>query len=201
MRYTRHNKELHHLLQKARAYQVDKAKIIEIPDSPTETRTTLDQVDRSAPPVEVLIDGDAVELDDAAADAVEACEPELCTCNSVGNCAPSHQLSVSVEKWEKHTTDEPVSVLVTVTPAALVVMTVRQGTVVLLLPDMRTSLVTVKTSPAELVVVISVVGIGEGIVKTMGAEELPVAAAVLMTTPAEAQYCTDNSWAARRTRC
>jgi len=94
---------------------VDKAKIIvEIPNRPTETRTALEQVDRSAPPVEVLIDGDAFELDDAAADAVEACEPELCTCNCVGK------------------TDEPVSVLVTVTPAALVVMTVWQGTVVLL---------------------------------------------------------------------
>lgn len=67
---------------------------------------------------------------------------------------------------EQHTTDKPVSVAVTVTPAALVVMTVRQGTVVLLLPNTRTSPVTVKTFPEESVVVISVVGIG--------AVELPV---------------------------
>lgn len=40
-------------------------------------------------------------------------------------------------------TDEPVSVLVIVTPAALVVMTVRHGTVVVLFPDIRTSPVTV----------------------------------------------------------
>ena len=82
-------------------------------------------------------------------------------------------------KWEKHTIDEPVSVLVTVTPAALVVMTVWQGTVVLLLPDMRTSPVTVKTSPAESTVVISVVGIGEGVVETMGAKKLPIGAWVV----------------------
>jgi len=37
----------------------------------------------------------------------------------------------------------------------------------------------VKTSPAESVVVISVVGIGEGVVETIGAEELPVAAWVV----------------------
>jgi hypothetical protein len=74
------------------------------------------------------------------------------------------------EEVEQHTIDEPVSVLVTVTPAALVVMIVRQGTVVLLVPDMRISPVMVKLFPAESVVVISVVGIG--------AAELPVAASV-----------------------
>jgi hypothetical protein len=51
-------------------------------------------------------------------------------------------------------------VLVTVTPAALVVMTVRQGTVVLLLPEMRISPVTVKVFPATSVVVMSVVAAG-----------------------------------------
>lgn len=70
------------------------------------------------------------------------------------------------EEVEQHTTDEPVSVLVIATPSALVVMTVRQGTVVLLLPDMRISPVTVKLFPAESVVVISVVaGAGAGAIE------------------------------------
>lgn len=61
------------------------------------------------------------------------------------------------EEIEQHTTDEPVSVLVTATPAALVVMTVRQGTVVLLVPDTRITPVIVKLLPVESVVLTSVV--------------------------------------------
>lgn len=109
---------------------------------------------------------------------------------------------------EQHTTDEPVSVVVTVTPAPLVVMTVRQGTVVLLLPDTRTSPVTVKTFPAGSVVVISVVGIGEGVVETIAAEELPVAASVvacvnseLLVTTAFAQNSMPHATSSKRIRC
>lgn len=47
--------------------------------------------------------------------------------------------------------------LVTATPAALVVMTVRQGTVVLLVPDTRITPVIVKLLPVESVVLTSVV--------------------------------------------
>lgn len=47
--------------------------------------------------------------------------------------------------------------LVTATPAALVVITVRHGTVVLLVPDTRITPVIVKLLPEESVVVTSVV--------------------------------------------
>lgn len=60
-------------------------------------------------------------------------------------------------------TDESISVLVIIAPAALVVITVRHGTVVVLFPDIRTSPVTVKTFPAESVVVTSVVGMAAGV--------------------------------------
>lgn len=60
-------------------------------------------------------------------------------CSAVGNCTLwSAEFHQEKEQGER-TTDEPVSVLVIVTPAALVVMTVRHGTVVVLFPDIRTS--------------------------------------------------------------
>lgn len=56
--------------------------------------------------------------------------------------------------------------LVTATPTALVVMTARQGTVVLLVPDTRITPVIVKLLPAESVVVTSVVaGAGPGAIE------------------------------------
>lgn len=61
---------------------------------------------------------------------------------------------------EKHTMDEPVSVLVTVIPALSVVITVRQGIVVLVVPNVSITPVIVKLLPTESEVVISVVARG-----------------------------------------
>lgn len=84
--------------------------------------------------------------------------------------------------------------MVTVTPAALVVMTVRQGIVVLLVPDMRISPVTVKTFPAVSVVVMSVVGIGEVAAFVVAC----VATGRSIVTPAERQNCWANTRVAKR---
>lgn len=60
-------------------------------------------------------------------------------CSAVGSCT-LWSAKVCQEKGQgDRTTDEPVSVIVIVAPAALVVITVRHGTVVVLFPDTRTS--------------------------------------------------------------
>lgn len=92
--------------------------------------------------------------------------------------------------------------LVTVEPALSVVITVRQGTVLVLEPDMMSTPVTVKTAPAESVVVISVVGRAEGAVVP---EDDAVASGLAdelapIITPAWAQYCTPKSVASARRR-
>lgn len=129
-------------------------------------------------------------------------------CSAVGNCTLWSAEIRQEKRQGERTTDEPVSVLVIIAPAALVVITVRHGTVVVLFPDIRTSPVMVKTFPAKSVVVTSVVGMAAGVpvvdcwgiawsaelVLVLVLEVWTGKATVgrVMVTPADAQNCRAN---------